>query len=264
MDSKAIAAANRLAWNQVHPIHRETRPYDPAQAFTDPEFLALDERLRTLPVRGKKVAQLCCNNGRELLSLIRLGAAGGTGYDICDEAVQEAQELARMLACPVDFVRTDILELDPATQPPHDAVLLTIGALAWIADLERLFTIARGLLVPGGSLYIHEQHPVGSVFACLGEPVYDPVHPAKPVYSYFRKEPLVSTDGLDYYGNTAYKALPAMEIFHTMGEIVTAIAGAGFRILKLEEYPADISNSLPDLARQGMLPLSWFLEAVST
>ena len=34
--------------------------------------------LRSMDFKGKSAAQFCCNNGRELLSLMQLGAESGT------------------------------------------------------------------------------------------------------------------------------------------------------------------------------------------
>ena len=47
--------------------------------FLHPDLAA---ELSQLDLLGKHAAQFCCNNGRELLSLMRLGPASGTGFDL--------------------------------------------------------------------------------------------------------------------------------------------------------------------------------------
>lgn len=256
---------NRKAWNQVHPIHEKTRPEDLKVRFSDPGFLAIEPRslsaAKDIGLQGARIMQLCCNNGRELLSLLRCGAVSGTGFDISDAAIAEAEALADIADLDANFVCTDALAIDPAQYQPADILLITVGALAWIPDLPLFFRVAAGLLAGGGKLLIHEQHPCANIFFCDSEPGFDPKFPERPGYSYFRTEPLVSEDGLDYYGDTEYVALPSVEFFHTMGEIVTAVSAAGLRIERLEEYSDDISNSWPTLSERGQLPLSYVLVA---
>ena len=50
--------------------------------------------LKDLNLENKKVAHIQTNNGRELISLMRVtGADEGVGFDISDEAIKEAEEL---------------------------------------------------------------------------------------------------------------------------------------------------------------------------
>ena len=55
------------------------------EEFRRPGFSCLDavagERLQALGLAGKSVAQLCCNNGREILSIESLGADPCVGFD---------------------------------------------------------------------------------------------------------------------------------------------------------------------------------------
>ena len=256
---------NRKAWNQVHPIHEKTRPDDLKSCFRDPGYLAIDPRtLEAAEATGLKdscVVQLCCNNGRELISLLRRGAGHGTGFDISDAAITEAKELARIAGSNAEFVRKDVLAVDPSGYPPADLVLITVGALAWIPDLAGFFRIAAGFLSDRGKLLIHEQHPVANVFYCDCESGFDAAFPEQPRYSYFRTEPLVSEGGLDYYGGTEYEAHPSVEFFHTMGDIVSSLSAAGLRIESMEEFPDDIANGWKTLDGKGQLPLSYILVA---
>jgi hypothetical protein len=51
---------------------------DPNSFFDSVVVRELDK----IDFTGKTVAQFCCNNGRELLSLMTRGAARGVGFDI--------------------------------------------------------------------------------------------------------------------------------------------------------------------------------------
>ncbi len=85
MDRKNITSANREAWEEAAPLHRAQNMERLISAFREPGYSCLDAvetaRLRALGVAGKDVAQLCCNNGQELLSVKNLGAARCVGFE---------------------------------------------------------------------------------------------------------------------------------------------------------------------------------------
>ena len=77
--TRQFTSANRQAWEEVAPIHRGHNQARLIKAFSQPGFSCLDEvetaQLEALGVAGKDVAQVCCNNGRELLSVKKIGRA---------------------------------------------------------------------------------------------------------------------------------------------------------------------------------------------
>ncbi len=78
MSRKDITSANREAWEEAAPLHRAQNLERQVVARREPGYSCLDEietaRLPALGLAGKVVAQLCCNNGREPLSVKNLGA----------------------------------------------------------------------------------------------------------------------------------------------------------------------------------------------
>jgi len=81
----------------------------------------------------------------------------------------------------------------------------------------------------------------------------------KIVRSYFKREPWIDEDGLDYIGGTTYDAKTTISFPHTMSETISAIAGNGLVILELREYGQDIADSFAHLEKYGKLPLSYSL-----
>ena len=75
---KHYTEANREAWNEVMPLHQQAAKQKWNDSFSRPGFVALDEAeielLQQVSLKGKKVVQLLCNNGVELMSLKYLGA----------------------------------------------------------------------------------------------------------------------------------------------------------------------------------------------
>ncbi len=71
--------ANRRAWNETAELHGKSQLPRLLESFRDPSFSTLDtierEVFEAIGLGGKRVAQLSCNNGRELLSVVRFGAA---------------------------------------------------------------------------------------------------------------------------------------------------------------------------------------------
>ena len=107
-----ITEANRRSWTQATCVHLQHRKVDLRERFAKPGYSTLDSlvtaKLREIGVAGKSVVQLGCNNGRELLSVLNLGAADGVGFDLSDEAIAEAPGLAAIAGKAARFVRSGV------------------------------------------------------------------------------------------------------------------------------------------------------------
>jgi len=265
MDIQDYAERNREAWNEVAPIHRKGRKVDLRQEVVQDSFNVLEEveieALGRIGVSGKEVAQLCCNNGRELISILKMGAAYGVGFDISDGFVQEARDLAALSGTRCDFVRSNVLDIGHEHDEAFDLLIFTVGALCWLDDLKPLFAVVARLLRPGGYLFIHELHPFTDMMAVKEDEEYDAGDELKIVRSYFKEEPWIEDDGLDYIGGTTYEAKTTISFPHSMSETISAIAASGLVILELREYGHDIANSFAHLEKYQKLPLSYSLLA---
>lgn len=262
-DPRSYTEANRQAWNAAMQVHRQHRGDRMRHAFATAGFSLLDETLHTTlresGLEGARLAHLCCNNGVELLSALNLGAAQGVGFDISDEAIREADELARIAGLPARFVRSDVYDIDPGHDAGFDLVLFTVGGLCWLPDLPAVFRVAWRLLVPRGRLVIYDQHPITRMLPTCDEQGDGDARLLK--YPYFTKEPIVETTGIDYLGHTRYDAPPSYDFQQTLGEILGGVLGAGFRIRVFSEYGHDISNLFSHLESDAAPPLCYRLVA---
>ncbi len=258
-DTRAITAANRAAWEEAAPIHRQHNQSDLLEQFRKPGFSCLDaietERLTALNIAGKSVAQVCCNNGRELLSVKNMGAGRCVGFDGTQGFIDQGRELAAVGGLDVEFVCGDVYDIDEAYTSNFDIVTITIGVLCWMPDLAGFFSVVSRLLKPDGALFIYETHPI-----------LDMVEPADASssvdwdYSYFNKEPFVETTGLDYFGGTTYEARPATSFPHTMAEIIMAGVSNGLAVEHFEEFPHHISNTWWNVEESNLgLPMCYTL-----
>jgi len=259
MNRKDVTSANREAWEEAAPLHRAQNMERLTAAFREPGYSCLDEvetaRLLALGVAGKDVAQLCCNNGRELLSVENLGARRCVGFDGAEGFIEQARELAAAGGLACEFVCTDIYEVPADYNTSFDLVTITIGVLSWMPDLPGFLAVAARLLRPGGALFIYEQHPILDMI--------EPGRAEEPVawdYSYFRREPFVDLDGLDYYGGETYEAKPLTSFHHRLSDVIMAGLACGLAVEHIEELPGHISNSWYNVERQGpKLPMSYTL-----
>ncbi len=254
---------NKKAWEEAFEHRNEGWCDDlPARLRTDDlPYMnpMLKEALQSLDLQGKTIAQFCCNNGRELMSAMQLGAAAGYGFDIAENMVVFAQGIAEQAGLPCRFTATDILDVDPGYNGRFDLVLFTVGAITWFEDLTALFQVVSRCLRPGGVLLLNDYHPFLGMLPIPGEDSYDETDLHRLAYSYFRSEPWYEKDSGGYMADhenshtfTSYS--------HTMAAIINAAVTAGLQIAGLQEYDQDVGIAE---AYNGMgFPLSFTLKAM--
>jgi len=259
LEKKDYTEKNRQAWNEASLKHRQARSKKGDPILQD-GFLDLDETIISYlrefgRVEGARVVNLCCNDGRETISLKRMGAEECFGFDISDEAIKTAMDLSRKTGVECKFIRSDVYDIDPGKFPPSDLAFISAGALSWLGDLDGLFQIVTGLLEKGGRLLIYEIHPV----AWLLEEA-PPENPLQISGSYFKDGPVITQGALDYVGNEDYDGLVNYSFDHTIGEILTSLIRAGMKIEEFRELPGDVSAVFSHLEKMEVrLPLSYIL-----
>lgn len=258
MNFKKYTEANRKAWNQVGPIHEDIKK-EAKKAFLEPGYSCLDETvakaLREAGIEGKDVAQVCCNDGVETLSLKNLGAASCTGFDISDEAIQAAERLAEQSGIACEFVRTDIYEIPEKYNTKFDIVYISVGALVWFPDLKGFFDVVSRLLREGGALIVYEMHPVLNM---MDEEADD----FRIKHSYFIDGPRVYDDGLTYLGNDNYDSSPTYNFDPTLSQMINATISAGLNLRRFDEFDHDQSALFEHLEDSNIkIPMSYLLIA---
>ena len=154
-------------------------------------------RERLHGAKGSRVLHLFCGSGRESLDLTELGALL-TGVDDDEGAIDAARR--RLPELP--WVHADVHALPPELLLGRwDLVYLGYGSLARLRDVNAWAAGVAAALRSGGVLLLHDEHPAG---ACLD------------AFGRWRDD---------------YFARPVL------GEIVTAVAGAGLALRGLEEWP---------------------------
>lgn len=262
LDTDMTTQANRLAWDASAARHQESPEWvRQIEGFKDPAFATFDPVITQVLIQhgieGARAVQVGCNNGRETLSMLALGACEAVGIDQSSAFLSLAQQL-RAVSPHKDncrFVNANVYALPGDLNGTFDLALITIGVINWMPDLARFLANVASLLKPGGRLVIYETHPVLDMY----EPHAKDPH--RPAYSYFRTEPFITDEEIVYDGSETAKAPPSYWHFHTMGEIVTGCVEAGLQIRQLTEYPH--SNREVDyeifVDQEAQLPLCYTL-----
>ena len=213
--------------------------------------------LKALDLQGKTVAQFACNNGRELLSAMQLGPAYGIGFDIAENFIGQARQIAEKIGRKnVHFVPGNLLEIDETYYNRFDLVFFTIGAITWFEDLNLLFQVVSKCLKPHGRLLINDYHPFMNMLLLPGEEGYDPEHLNRLSFSYFRREPWIEDNGVGYI-TPEYHSKTFTSFSHALSDIFTSLIGSGIMIKKFSEFDYDVG--LDESYNGKGLPLSFIL-----
>ncbi len=253
---------NKAAWEEAFDRRSSdwgadilTRIETEAYPFFNAETVRI---LRKYDLTGKDVVQFCCNNGREMLSLVKSsGAIHGVGFDIAENQVAFANSCTKELALPCEFVATNIYDI-VGYDEAFDFSLITIGALCWFRDLDGFFQIVARTLKKGGVIVINESHPMINMLALDGEAEYDPEHPITCVFSYFEHE-WRNNQGMDYITGESYESKTFIDYTHSLSEIIGAMCRNGIAVTNFEEFDHDIGVGYTDLDGKRF-PLSMIIE----
>lgn len=235
---------NKLAWEEAFENRRPEwgdNNHKTLMTKTLP-FLNSDTiaELKKINLQGKTIAQFCCNNGRELLSVMQLKPAYAVGFDIAENFIGQAQETTRKIGVGnCEFVACNILEIDDSYDNSFDFIFFTIGAITWFEDLELLFKKVTQCLKQGGILLINDFHPFINMLPIPGEESFDDEHLNQVAYSYFREEPWLENSGVSYI-TPEYESRTFTSFSHTMSDIINSVISSGMSILKLNEYNYDV------------------------
>ncbi|TQS45456.1 class I SAM-dependent methyltransferase [Cryptosporangium phraense] len=181
-------------------------------------------------------------------ALVAAGARSVVGVDFSEVAVRATQRRATELGLPCRYV-VGALPGAPLAAGCADLVYTGKGALIWMTDLDAWAADVARLLRPSGHLFLYDGHPAFAIWT------WDEDHPrVRPDRSYFARS---------YVGDDTFPGHGAVEFQWTLGQVVTAVAGAGLEVVHLAEYPepfwrySDVSAASWD----GRLPNSFSLLA---
>lgn len=239
---KEQSKINEEAWNQS-PYQAWTNrfgsPSEAAEKIKEDPAKRLKGIYQHLgDVKDKKVINLLGSHGSKAVALALL-EADVTVVDISSENARYASALAQEAGVSIRYIVSDALELpEEELSSDYDVVFMELGILHYFTDLQPIATVISKLLRVGGRLVLQDFHPISTKLIT-----------SKGTTAKIRKHKVTG----DYFDTSleetevAYAKLLPQEKHEqlkkvlirkwNLGEIVTAIAGAGLFIRLLEEEP---------------------------
>lgn len=253
---------NRKAWNQAIYYHKKSSNYNVIEKIEADEILDDIEKdiFSKFNTKGKNICQICCNNGREIISLKKYFSFDYcVGIDISDEAIKEAKELDNIFETNIEFIRSNVFEVSHTLYSKFDFIYITVGTLNWIENIEKLFSIINKLLKKNGQLIIYELHPFSKIFPCLNSNEFLNGRKTEITNDYFDENFDKYYNGIDYVGKIQYKSYEVCEYNYTLSHIFNSLIDSKFVIEEFKEYKKDISAVYEHIEGLDKIPLSYTL-----
>lgn len=222
--------ANRANWDDRVAVHVDSDFYGVERWLASGEGPDTDEAALLGDVTARSLVHLQCHFGMDTLSWARAGA-NVTGVDFSPAAIAAATDLAARagLSDRARFVVCDVDGAPAALGERFDVVYVSLGSLCWLPRIDDWAALVAALLAPGGTLLVHDVHPLafsldddGTTFA----------------YPYYEeREPIVIDDASTYTDGGSLAHATNYEWNHSLGEIVTALATRDLMVTHLAENP---------------------------
>ena len=257
--------SNKEAWEEAFEASNNHFGKEDVEKIKNTKFACLNKDLvseiQKYDFKGKRILQLCCNNGRETMSIVKgTEAEFGVGIDIAENIVAQANEHAAKLEINCEFTARNVLEIKEEWQEQFDAVFVIKGAICWFEDLKAFFSVAERYLKPDGLLFVYEIHPCTNMLAVKGEDIFDEMQPTKIAWSYFKDEPFKDDFGIAYMNGGQYESKVFTSFSYKMSDVISGICKNDMQIMNFTEYDYDIGGEFRYLDGQGF-PLSFMVVA---
>ncbi|MGX1849227.1 class I SAM-dependent methyltransferase [Streptomyces sp. NPDC055299] len=233
--TEEMLLANQANWDARTPVHVSSAFYGLDGSRTAEDWFAPFEWTDLGDLAGREVLHLQCHLGTETAAFAERGAAHTVGLDFSAAAVAEARRLAAEAGRSVEFVRSDVHRAVNALGGRRfDVVYTGKGALCYLPDLTAWAEVVSSLLRPGGTFYLVEFHPLLDALGPTPSPDrqqlrlhHDYLAGRGPLRS---DTPHTYTDGPPVRGATT-----SYEWRHGLGEVVSAVIGAGMTLQLVRE-----------------------------
>ena len=262
-DVGGMHAANRAAWDEA--AERYEGWFDEAVALIRSGgsnlFPVEEDLIGDLRGTCRRAIHLQCAGGRDTLSLLALGADEVVGVDFSPRMLDLARRLTEATGANATWVESDVLDVPHELDGTADLLYTGRGAIIWLADLDRWAAVLRRLLAPAGRLVIFDGHPAEWLFDADEDGGWMLTE-----YDYFGGAEASRGWSPEYIDRLSIaeddQALKFARAW-TLGEIVTALLGAGLRLERVTEHPVDWWAGHRDVRpeERGRLPLSFSVVA---
>lgn len=262
-DVTAMHAANRAAWDEAAERYEGwlAEAIELIRGGGTNLFGAEIELIGDLHGRCARAIHLQCAGGRDTLSLWNLGADEVVGVDFSPRMLDLAARLTAATAAPARWVLSDVLATPHEFDGTADLVYTGRGSLIWLQDLDAWAAVVARLLSPAGRFVLFEGHPAEWLFD-----VDDDGRWVATDYDYFGGPEASKGWAPEYIDHLSVDEPDQSWKFArswTLGEIITALLGAGLRLERVTEHPIDWWGGHADVRTEerGRIPLSFSVVA---
>lgn len=193
-------------------------------------------------ITGKKIANLCGSNGRKAVPIALLGA-DVTVFDISEENKKYALELADATDVSIQYVVTDIYDIDlEKYSGQFDMLYLEGGILHYFNDIEKFMSILFSLLKDDGVMVLSAFHPLRWCLVSSDSPIEYSIQP-----NYFDQElHLGDVAYKQYFDQYEQQDFPDVSIrLYSLSEIINSVITSGFKIKKFDEHRGWKNENIP-------------------
>jgi SAM-dependent methyltransferase len=262
-DVRGMHDANRAAWDEAAERYEGWLAEAIAMISAGGSNLFPVEQalIGDLHGRCRRAIHLQCAGGRDTLSLWTAGADEVVGVDFSPRMLDLARRLSDAVAAPARWIESDVLDTPHDLDGTADLLYTGRGSLMWLQDLDAWAAVLARLLAPDGRLVLFEGHPAEWLFD-----VDDDGRWIATDYDYFAGPEASKGWARDYIDHLSIPDDDQSWKFArawTLGEVVTAIVGAGLRLESMAEHPIDWWGGHGDAApaERGRVPLSFSIVA---
>ncbi|MGG3555112.1 class I SAM-dependent methyltransferase [Peribacillus frigoritolerans] len=236
-EQKGFTAENEQAWNQNNYLALVNRYGDPVELASK---IKQNPKWRLHPfykymgeISGKKITHLMGSNGVKAVALAILGAEVKV-VDFSQENAMFANELANGANVSIEYIVSDVLSLSSEHESGNqDLILMELGVLHYLIDLQPLFEKIKKMLKPGGRFLLHEFHPISTKLITSSGKKH------KVTGNYFA--PAIENNEVAFSKHMPDEEKGSLSRVvqrkWTIGELITSIGQSGLVIKVLEEEP---------------------------
>ena len=255
--------ANRAAWDEAAERYERWLPeaIELIRSGGSNLFPVEEALIGDLHGRCRRAVHLQCAGGRDTLSLWNLGADEVVGIDFSPRMLELAGRLSEAVGAPARWILADVIDAPAELDGTADLVYTGRGALIWLHDLDAWAAAICRLLAPDGRLVLFDGHPAEWLFDGDADG-----HWVATGYDYFGGAEASRGWAPEYIDRLSIPDAEQSWKFArawTIGEVVTALVGAGLRLEQLAEHPVDWWGGHGDVRpeERGRVPLSFSVVA---
>ena len=228
---------NQKSWDNQVDIHLESEFYDMKGFLAGKTSLKEIELSLLGNISGKTILHLQCHFGQDSISLAKMGAKV-TAVDISPKAIETAKELNIKMGTDVEFICSNIYDVETLLNNQFDMVFISYGTIIWLPDLDKWAKIISNYLKQNGELLFIDFHPV----ILMLDDDFQKIN-----YSYFNREPIIETYTGTYANQSADLVQGYVTWNHSLSETFSCLKRNDLEIVEFLEFDYSPYNCFKNL-----------------